>query len=81
MVFSLLAMVSSHSWLRPRPFVDSSLVPGGGQLFANFIPPDALPDDGVVQRQAGFPVEEDKRLALIGEAEGQQIMCLIGVAG
>jgi len=40
----------------------------------------ALPDNGIVQRLPGLPVKYDEGLALVGNAERQQMHRVCGVA-
>ena len=44
-----------------------------GEFLDERIDPGVLPDEGVVQRLAGAPVPDQRRLALVGDADGGEV--------
>ena len=50
--------------------IESLAVAGGFQLFTDAIRARVLPDKRVVDRLARMPIPEDRRLALVGDADG-----------
>ena len=55
--------------LAPDDLAAAVGVQGGGDAVGAGV----LPDDGVVPRTAGMPVPDDRRLALVGDADGVQV--------
>ena len=47
----------------------------GGQLVDDLLGPGVLPDDRVVDRLAGVLVPHERRLTLVGDAEGHEVGC------
>ncbi len=59
---------------QPGRAEETFAVTGLFQLPADLVRAGVLPDDGIVDRFAGFPIPEEGRLPLIGDANGRDVL-------